>query len=95
MRKLKLDIDGLDVQSFVTGGEMGRSGTVHGQFVTADTDTCTQGAECHTGGSGSLSGGMSYDCPYTQRYYSCDPAICGLYTQNCTAYASCNATCTT
>jgi hypothetical protein len=45
MRKLKLDLDALDVDSFDTGDEHGRSGTVRGHD-TVETEWCTGYPDC-------------------------------------------------
>jgi len=87
MRKLKLDLDSLEVESFVASPPAAQVGTVHGQFVR-DADS----TECDGGGWGSLFGtcdgcptvgtciGPTYCCPPTWRPTcnpTCDRTDCG------------------
>ena len=71
MKKLKLDLDNIQVNSFDVAGTKGRAGTVH-----AHTYTIQSGQECEPTG-------IQYTCyshdgrlcalvPYT------DPSVCGL-----------------
>lgn len=74
MRKLKLDVDELRVDTFVTAADDGASGTVWGQMPTRipATDESHCGDVCETGG-GSDSGYQT--CPCTLKwscYGSCD-----------------------
>jgi hypothetical protein len=79
MRKLKLDVDALEVESFVVARHAAHVGTVHGQFNRDEGST-----DCDGGGWGSLFGtcdgcptvgtciGPTYCCPPTWRP-TCDP----------------------
>ena len=71
MKKLKLDLDKIQVHSFAVAGTKGRAGTVH-----AYTYSIPSGSECEPTG-------IQYTCyshddrlcslmPYT------DPSVCGL-----------------
>jgi hypothetical protein len=78
LKKLRLELEMLEVQSFVTDAETGgEPGTVRGRMVVAETEGCAWSDDYNQCGGGSGGGGVTYDCPYTQRYYSCDPAACG------------------
>ena len=57
MKKLRLDVDNLRVESFVTADSVGRKGTVHG-FVSCRC-TNAQGGTC--GGTASCDGGATCD----------------------------------
>ena len=77
MRKLKLDVDALQVESFVALPHAAPAGTVHGQV--ADVDYWDDSTGCDGGGWGSLFGtcdgcptvgtciGPTYCCPPTWR----------------------------
>lgn len=83
MRKLKLDVDALQVESFAALPPGAEGGTVRGHWVTQkDVDEST---ECDGGGWGSLFGtcdgcptvgtcvGPTYCCPPTWRP-TCNPS---------------------
>jgi hypothetical protein len=77
MRKLKLDIDALRVDSFaVTSSAGGQRGTVRG-FHTTTTEPITQPVpytedlRCDTGG-----GGGSLGCPITTFEVPCETFTC-------------------
>jgi len=94
MRKLKLDLDALDVESFVPQPTPGRGGTVHGRLEPFNQDY--DSTDCDGGGWGSLFGtcegcptvgtciGPTYCCPPTWRptcaatCLSCPDYECGL-----------------
>ena len=73
MRKLKLDIDNLDVDSFDTG-EHGRSGTVRGHD-TVETEWCTGYPDCGVSRRGCQT-------PHNTCYGSCG-CTQGCETANC------------
>jgi hypothetical protein len=94
MRKLKLDVDALQVESFEAHPPAARGGTVHGQVQDVDPEDST---DCDGAGWGSLFGtcnncptvgtciGPTYCCPPTWRPtchetcpVSCLPEECGF-----------------
>jgi hypothetical protein len=79
MRKLKLDMDELRVETFEADGEMGGAGTVRGN---APFEMPLSDDPCGGGGGGGWSGVAS--CPCTNKY-SC-PDGC---TELCTAVTAC------
>jgi hypothetical protein len=85
MRKLKLELEALEIESFSTHKDNGRPrGTVAGHLVPADSYDCNYTErECGGGGSGS---GLTYGqtCGWTCDQYECGP--------NYTIF-SCAATC--
>ena len=94
MKKLRLELEMLEVQSFVTDTAAGdEPGTVRGRMVVAETDGCDYSAVPPCDGGSGGSGGATYTCPYTQRYYSCDPAACN--TDSATQYTCYLALCRT
>jgi len=73
MRKLKLDVDALRVETFETDRGMGRVGTVRGQmpFEMPATDESRCGDVCEGGGSGWYSVDANSgcnSCPCTLKY---------------------------
>lgn len=92
MRKLKLNLEALNVESFSTRGGDGEAGTVHGRLNRADEST-----ECDGGGWGSLFGtcegcpsvgtcvGPTYCCPPTWRA-TCDPSCHVCTDPECTIF---------
>ena len=76
MRKLKLELDNLEVESFETGDEARRSGTVRGHDDDDDVETewCTGYPDCGVSRRGCQS-----------PHYSCYPS-CGC-TQTCDTVA--------
>ncbi|HEX8694149.1 MAG TPA: hypothetical protein VF746_17135 [Longimicrobium sp.] len=94
MRKLKLDLDQLVVDSFHTASPAPKSGTVFGEQCTCYTNcTCPGCPTCYA----SCNGTCDATCPATCAY-TCDDASCGCpvgtadYTcEYCTQYdATCN-----
>ncbi|WP_420129070.1 hypothetical protein [Longimicrobium sp.] len=86
MRKVKLDLDTLDVESFTTSGAEKDSGTVLGHASLACTgengNTCGGGNSCH--------GGYTCDGAATCNYRTCD-TVCGTY--YCVTADSCQFSC--
>lgn len=74
MRKLKLQLDELKVESLVMDAENGRRGTVNGR---AEALPSTEGGGCDGGGGGGGGGGASYE-------YAC-PTM-GMLDRNCANY---------
>ncbi|HEX8391505.1 MAG TPA: hypothetical protein VF665_04025 [Longimicrobium sp.] len=86
MKKLKLNLDQLHVQSYTTGtDEAAGLGTVQGNMRVAPTSECGYTEEeCVPGGGGGGSG-QTCGCPDTYGQYTCDPYQCGTdYTVNYT-----------
>ena len=81
MRKLKLEIDELRVETFATTREQGRSGTVLGNmpFEIPATDESHCGDVCETGSGSDPNSGV-VTCAYTQRY-SCPDGCTEFCTQ--------------
>jgi hypothetical protein len=85
MRKLKLDVDSLEVESFVAHPHAPQGGTVHGQVGDWQTLVEDDSTGCDGGGWGSLFGtcagcptvgtcvGPTYCCPPTWRP-TCNPS---------------------
>src|SRR5207244_4359695 len=80
MRKLKLDLESLTIESFATELADARPrGTVAGRMVPADSYDCgyTE-AECHGGGGGGGGGTgsgltLGWTCGHTCDQYECGP----------------------
>lgn len=71
MRKIRLDVDSLEVQSFNTGAALAAQGTVHGHTGRCQSMDCySAGAvECNTFNDPTC-GEAAPTC-----YHSCDPRI--------------------
>jgi hypothetical protein len=85
MRKLKLEIDELRVESFETAGVREASGTVRGRIKVMPA---SDEEECGGGGSGGDSGYQS--CPCTLKYTCPDGCSnnCSLSCSICQTYAA-------
>lgn len=88
MKKLRLNLDELKVESFETVLHQNKKGTAFGQGVSQDTDPTTP---CDCGGGGgtvgvSCGGSCIATCPNTCAY-TCDDATCPG--QGVTCYAHC------
>lgn len=74
MRKLKLELDSLQVETFLTDEAAEGAGTVHGHVSLACTGangaTCNDRATCN--------GAYTCDGEYTCNFRSCD-GVCGTY----------------
>lgn len=78
MRKLKLDLETLAVESFHTGSERNRAGTVHG-YVTLAAQGCNTDMSCQ----GTCGGNTCWDtCGGCPSYYCVDTdyGSCGVDT---------------
>lgn len=84
MKKLKLDLSNLTVESFdTTPGVTGVRGTIRGQDDTHVADTCngiTCHAGCQTGGGGLTCGG---GCGGSDTAGACCSAACTVNEQTC------------
>lgn len=85
MRKLKLDLETLNVQSFQTDDAADAAGTVFAH--SRDETDCTCGAQCNT-----YPGSACFpDCLPSQATYQCGPST--YYGCTYTDYESCGGTC--
>jgi hypothetical protein len=66
MRKLSLDIDALEVESFTASDEPSRMGTIFGNFPTPDSDCGTGCGACTPAGTYAL-----YTCESTCKQEFC------------------------
>ncbi len=83
MRKIRLELDTLEVESFAPGHEPARGGTVHGH---SDDDSCLQPCPGHTAQGASCADVSCADTcgqPATCGYYPC-----GTYWEGCRGYIS-------
>ena len=90
MKKLSLDLDALLVESFVTGGRGGRTGTVRGFDSTAATDC----GGCEPGGSGqAYCADTLYGCNTNTACsnYTCQNGC--HFTDTCPGRFTCETTC--
>jgi hypothetical protein len=85
MRKLTLDLETLDVQSFQTEDQPVLEGTVFGA-MTEPNDGCTGGAECNT-----YPGSACEPCMPSMRGWGCGAST--YYGCTYTDYVSCGGTC--
>jgi hypothetical protein len=100
MKKLSLDLDALDVESFATDTARRQAGTVHGYITIACgntpngtcDNTCQCSNQCNTwdtacgGDTGTCTKDQTCNCP-TVIGYSCEYDTCNL--PNCTGPATC------
>ncbi|HET7229864.1 MAG TPA: pinensin family lanthipeptide [Longimicrobium sp.] len=75
MRKLKLQLDSLEVESFSTDEVKEEIGTVHAHVSLACTNA-PNGTTCN--GNATCDGAYTCDGEYTCNYKSCD-GVCGTY----------------
>jgi len=90
MRKLKLDVEFLQVESFVVSSSSGQAGTVNGQ-ITPPNHQDAGSTDCDGAGWGSLFGtcagcptvgtciGPTYCCPPTWKYTCPETCWVGCY----------------
>ena len=84
MKKLTLDLDALNVESFLTAAADDKSGTVHGHITlqcSGGADTCDN---CNTAACNTKD--VTCSCP-TVINYSCEYDTCDL--PDCTGPATC------
>lgn len=79
MKKLRLDVESLHVESFATDEGSGSRGTVHGRSAATGITLCLPGCTTSPGDPGesyddSCGGGESCSCP--------GPGHCGVKTSN-------------
>ncbi|HEU4881122.1 MAG TPA: hypothetical protein VFT45_02720 [Longimicrobium sp.] len=83
MKKLKLDVDHLEVQSFTTGDDKPSRGTVQANGYTdrcATNYQCTNLSGCCFTNGDTCAGCGGGSLAYTQcEPETCDPFICGPY----------------
>ena len=84
MKKMKLNVEALAVESFDTSGDAPKRGTVFGEQCTCYTNcTCPGCPTCDASCNGTCAGTCAYTCDDATCAYTCDDASCAGTCDGC------------